>query len=308
MTTIDPEKFRRIGLGGETELQLSFGLVLHFSRDMAVHGPEVKALWDELLDWRGRQVFTWARLGGGNKSRKMDAAAYRTIDAWLSGTKSFGTTCWIEVHGGNFEEIGPHSFALDGRGASEEAVSAVDVRLPFDISATEGGAALVKRLISLAGHLEFLNGSAGYMLHATPFGRQDLWPEMKKLVNRYLGIEPDIVEDGEWTADKGLTGVNWLTFVGAKHLVSLGGAGAVKRAAKGREGVTCLDVGSGVVLRAGAEPKLGDRNKRLADLDPYREVYEIVKPAIFAHPDYPFDKQHFDADETIQWVHRFARP
>ena len=307
LTARDAQKFESRGAAGELELQLSVGLVLFFGRGMDVYGKQVLGLWEDLLAWRGRDAFSWARLGGGNKSRKMDTAAYRTVEAWLSGTKPFGTTCWIEIHGGAWEEIGAHSFAMDGRSVGDKRVSALDVRLPVDVLLEESMDALAERLCRLAGQLDFLGGTAGLMLHATPFDRQRLWPEMKKMVMRYEGIEPDIVEDGEYTADLGLTGVNWLTFIGKKYLDKLGGRDTVRAMARERANVGVYDLANGLALRAGPQPRLGDRNKPNADLDAYREAYDIVKPAIFADPRYAFDDEFFDGDETVAWLHRFAR-
>jgi hypothetical protein len=48
------------------------------------------------------------------------------------------------------------------------------------------------------------------------------------------------------------------------------------------------------VLRAGDRRVLDDRNKGAADLAPYREVYDIVKRAIFADPPYRFDEEYFE--------------
>jgi hypothetical protein len=305
---VDPRKFELRWASGRLQLQLSLGIVLFFGRGFEFYGKQVLALWEDLLRWRGRGAFSWARLGGGNKSRIMDAPAYRTVESWLAGKRPYGRTCWIEIHAGDFEEIGPHSFALDGRGASDSWVSAVDIRLPVSVLAEEPLDSLVSRLNGLAGYLDFLCGTAGLMLHATPFGRQRLWPQMKKLVVRYEGVEPDIVEDGECIAGFAMTGVNWLTFVGPKYLEGLGGLESVKSAAAKRKGVVAYDVGRGLALRAGDRPVLGDRNKGAPDLAPYREVYDIVKRAIFADPLYRFDEEYFDGDETVAWVHRFAHP
>jgi hypothetical protein len=305
---MDLSKFEARGVGGELELRLSMGLMLFLTPDFQRHGKQTLALWNDVLGWLGRDVFTWTRLGGGNKSRKMDGAAFRTVESWLGGTKPFGKTCWIDIQGGPWEEIGPYAFTLDGRDASSRRVSGLALRLPPDILAGEPANALAKRLCALAGHLDFLCGTAGFMLHATPFDRQRYWPQMKKLVVRYEGVEPDMLNDGEYTAGLGLTGVNWLTFIGSKYLEVLDGPKAIKAAAAKRKGVTVYDVGKGLALRAGPEPQLGDRNTASTGLAPYRQVYEIVKPALFADAQYPFDDPHFDGDETVTWMHRFGRP
>jgi len=56
------------------------------------------------------------------------------------------------------------------------------------------------------------------MLHATPYDRQGHWPKMRALVTRYDRVEPDTAENTQVTAEDGLAGVNWLTFIGGKHL------------------------------------------------------------------------------------------
>jgi hypothetical protein len=306
---VDPAKFERRSLGNQVELELSVSLVLFFGHGMSVYGKQVLAAWNEFLRWRGREAFTWARLGGGNTTRKMDASAYRTIDAWLNGSKPCGKTCWIDTYGGPYEELGPHAFAVEVSTAPDRQVSAVDFRLPLSVLTEESADQLMARLCGLAAPIDFLCGTGGYMLHAVEWSRERHWPTMKSLVTRYEGVEPDNVEDGEYTATFGLTGVNWLTFIGPKHLERLGGIDGLETAARAAAGVTPYRVGSGLALRAGERPALGDRNlgPDASGLAAYREVYELVKPAIFADPVYRFSPQYFNGEETVAWMHRFGR-
>jgi hypothetical protein len=296
---------------GEPTIRLSIGMELYFGRPMAVHQAQVLEVWNRYLAWRGRDVMTWARLGGGNKSRKMNAAAYRTIEMWLDGSRPYGGTCFIHVHNGEWEQIGTEAFRIEGDNealnaeAGDTTLNFVQLRVP--LSTADDPDVLAARLMELAAPLDLVCGSAGLMLHVTPFHNEQWWKEIRGLVTRFEGVEPDGVEKGQWRAFFGLTGINWLTFVGAEHLTALGGIDAIEAQAVAAPDVTTQRLGGGIVLRAGERPRIGDRNKPSADLDPYREVYRIVEPALFLDEDYAFDEDDFDGRATVEWLTRFGR-
>ena len=55
---------------GEPVLRLAIGMELYFPRPMHQYRAQVLEVWKRFLAWRGDDVMTWTRLGGGNKSRK----------------------------------------------------------------------------------------------------------------------------------------------------------------------------------------------------------------------------------------------
>ena len=294
----------------EPVVRLSLGIDLYFPLPMRQYQGQVLELWNRYLAWRGSSTMTWARLGGGNRSRKMTNAAYKTIAAWLDGSRSYGIHCFINVQNGVWEEIGNEGFRLDGndRDVPPErytSINWIELRLPLEVG--EDPDELAKRFIELAEPLDFVCGTAGLKLHCCSFAMQDHWSEIRGLVTRYEGVDPGAVDRVSWRAWHGIEGVNWLTFVGEPHLSTLGGAKAVlARAAKAND-VTAQAVGKGVVLRAGHAPRIGDRNHPSTDLDPYRNVFDIVEPAMFFDPAYAFDDPYFDGDQTVAWLRRFAR-
>lgn len=295
----------------DREIRLSIGLELYFMRPMTAHRHEVLEVWKRFLAWRGATTMTWARLGGGNKSRHMNRAAYRTIEAWLDGGRPYGKICFINIHNGAWEQIGDESFRVEGTNdeinveAGYTTLNFVQVRVPLSTAADPD--ALAERLIGLAEPLDFVCGTGGLMLHVTPFHNNQWWKEVKGMVTRFEGVEPDGVEPGQWRAYFGLTGINWLTFVGAYHLQRLGGAERVEALAASAEGVTVQRLGRGLVLRAGHAPRVGDRNKPSNALDPYREVHRIVGSALHLHRDYSIGWKDFDGDATVEWLQRFGR-
>ncbi len=306
---VDTELFV-VGKPTDLDLKLSIGLDLHFGRPMDEHREEVLAVWEALLDWRGRERFTWARLGGGNKSRKMAPAAYRTVQMWLDGSRPYGDHCFINVQDGPFECIGQEAFLVDGNNRPIEDEDDTDinhVQMRFGLEVAEDADELATRLQALAAPLRYASGAAGLMLHATPFGRNRLWKEMRALVTRYEGVEPDMADKANWMAGEGVPDVNWLTFVGQPHLDALAGKDALIAAASAAPGVTAADTGHGVMLRAGERPRMGDRNHPSNALDPYREVYRLLKPALYQLGDFGFSDSDFDADQTLEWQQRFER-
>ncbi|WP_342378048.1 DUF3396 domain-containing protein [Myxococcus stipitatus] len=121
---------------------------------------------------------------------------------------------------------------------------------------------------------------------------------------RYLGLDIQDAEEFAPFAPVGLPGSNWLTYLGeplAKQLeVDLA---ALERTAW-KPPVETLPVRSGLMLRAGARPTMGDLN-RFAYPEAYAEVARTLEPYFAAElPEFwgPFtDKQH-----TGAWLRRLA--
>lgn len=296
---------------GEPVLRLAIGMELYFPRPMHQYRAQVLEVWKRFLAWRGDDVMTWTRLGGGNKSRKMNKAAYKTIEAWLDGSRPYGRICFVNVHNGAWEQSGSEGFRIYGDDdelnldSGDTTINFIEIRVPLE--AADDPDALAAQLVEVAAPLDFVCGTAGLMLHGSPFGSQGLWKEIRGLVTRYEGVEPPGADKAQWRAILGLTGINWLTFVGPPHLEKLGGANAVEARAAKALGVTAQRLGQGIVLQAGPRPRLGDRNKPSAALDPYREVHRIVGPALFLDEDYAFDHDDFDGSATVEWLQRFER-
>lgn len=299
-----------VGDDAHPAVRLSLGMDLFFGRPMDDYRDGVLGLWEALLDWRGRDRFTWARLGGGNKSRKMSAAAYRTVQMWLDGSRSYGLHCFINIQDGAFEEIGQEAFLVDGNNRPIEDDDDIDinfVQLRFPLDIADDPDDLARALQTIAAPLAYTCGTAGLMLHATPFGRDQLWSQMRAGVTRYEGVEPDMAHKVAWMAGEGLGGINWLTFVGPAHLETLGGRDALAAKANALADVSSSRAGQGLVIRAGERPRVGDRNHPSPDLDPYRAVYGLLKPALYLAGDFGFDEDDFDADQTLEWQQRFER-
>jgi hypothetical protein len=133
-----------------------------------------------------------------------------------------------------------------------------------------------------------------------------LWP----CLSRHVGLD----YTWTWTMALGpaqrIKGVNWLTILEDALVVELGGrdrlAGALGQAA------TILPWDGGILIRAGAEPELGDRDKGLWP-EAYVAVNRALRPIRYEdHPARRFALIDVPApldplEETLRWVRRFDR-
>jgi hypothetical protein len=139
-------------------------------------------------------------------------------------------------------------------------------------------AALEAEARRLFGSLPFVSGCAGPSLEISPYYRPASHQFAWKTVMKYPGVDfCDPYADASAVGTDGLRTVNWLTFLGASIVKQLGGA--KKIGAKLTRTCELSELPTGVCIKAGAAPELGDRvpKKTLAD---YTAVFHACEPAI----------------------------
>jgi hypothetical protein len=97
---------------------------------------------------------------------------------------------------------------------------------------------------------------------------------------RYLGLDVQDPDRTSLEAAKGAPGVNWLTYVSA-DVAEHGGLSVQSLGARywGRDDVTSIPLGDGVLIRAGETPVLADNNRFELPVD-YSAVATALAPAI----------------------------
>ena len=295
--------------GDELIMHLGIGLTLYFPRPFKVVKSSILSLWKEYLSVVPPQTFTWARLGGGNRSRQASSAVFKTIDAWLSGTKDYGTTCWISLHDGSFDCLGEYSFILTGPEESkdefDEEAGFVDIVFPVRLLDELGAEHLADIFLKLSAHVPFYCGVAGYVFHRSPYKFNATLERMGALAKRFEGVEISASERLCYLAPRGLTTVNWLTFIGMDHLSRLGRQATLNERLKALSKV--INLPHGVAIKTGEMPLLGDRNTGCDELSDLRKVYHVLQPAQFVDPAYAFHDLRFDGDQTVEWLTRLNR-
>ncbi len=289
---------------GERVMKLGVGLTLFFDRPFARHHAGVASLWRKYRALTG-DGFTWARLGGGNKSRAVNAAVHRTIDDWFAGKKSYGETCYLRVHEGAMDTMGQYGLDLFGHGkrrASDDGtdIGYLELTLPLDALDGKTGEALT----DLVTDVDFSCGVAGLVFQRSPFKFNATIRRIATLVERFEGVEILAGERENHWAAMGLVSFNWLTFVGAKHVKHGGGEKALRALVPKSTRVTALK--HGLALRTGDLPRLGDKASGIDELVELRALARALKPLQFVDPEYEFDPFAFDGKRTAKWLTRLT--
>lgn len=163
---------------------------------------------------------------------------------------------------------------------------------------------LVKELATI---LDADSGWTGYMLasSADESVRASYLQEEYATAQRFEGLDVGDVAITSVAARTGIKGVNWLTIVGPDWLSEIGGSDAMPRFTA--TGASIESAGQAVVVRAGREPVLGDRN-RMESADLYRAVGRLLVPIrVSRHGRFHKLRGHgfFQEDETANWLSRF---
>lgn len=308
LSKLDIDAFN-ISQGSEPIMKLGLGLTLYFPRPFQNILPSLHAFWADYLSFVPPDTFTWARLGGGNRSRPATQSTFSTIDGWLSGRLDPGSTCWISLSDGELDCMGAYGFHMTAEGAIkseyDEEAGYVDLAFPLSVIDQFGLTAFADRLIQLASHLPFYAGVAGYSFQRSPYKLDALLEPIRTLSRRFAGVEITAAERFAYLAERGIPTVNWLTFVGQTHLKKVGGIAALATALEGKSEVRPLPAGTVVI--SGEGPTLGDVNSPTTDLEPLRTAYAALRGAQFVDERYAIDDLDFPGNETTAWLTRLAR-
>ncbi|HEY6556219.1 MAG TPA: type VI immunity family protein [Polyangiaceae bacterium] len=176
--------------------------------------------------------------------------------------------------------------------------SVLELDLPPDVA--EDPNELVNWVTELAEAFPFRCGTVGYSLCWND-GSADRVPVVPNLVAPFYKRYPGFAwaTPGE-IADHPLPPVNWLTLLGPEVTEKLGGIEQVRKDLKD-DAISVQPMGSGLCIRAGEAPQLGDRN-RGDDLPLYRKVGSYLKP--YRGNEY-IEFDGFDAHGSEAWLARF---
>ena len=152
----------------------------------------------------------------------------------------------------------------------------------------------------------WLAGVGGYVARWNRYKKNSAFWTLHKWARRYLGLDLEDALEMSWNAVDAIPGVNWLTMIGKP----LAGARQIDlellAAHHWVHGVGVVPVGNGVLLRAGDEPTVGDRN-RLEYPKAYAEVARELAPHLVEEPP-PFWGEFWREKDTKAWQRRFIEP
>jgi hypothetical protein len=187
----------------------------------------------------------------------------------------------------------------------DEEAGFLDIVFPVHTLDEWGPARLADIFVALSAHLPFYCGVAGYVFHRSPYKFNTTLERMGALAKRFEGVEISASERLCYLASRGLTTVNWLTFVGTDHLQRLGGVENLNAKLKSLSNIIKLP--HGVAIKTGDMPLLGDKHSGRDELAVLRKAYRILQPAQFVDSTYAFHDLRFDGQQTVEWLTRLGR-
>ena len=183
---------------------------------------------------------------------------------------------------------------------SEGAI--VHFGLPTRWIAEVGADAAVELFRSFVADFGFSTGTAGWGFQLT-WGREcemKAMPLSIKAAKRFWGLNVRNRNEESHLGGK-LKTAHWLTFLGEAALDACGGIGAAKELAPD---VGVVEVGTGVILRAGKEPPEGDVNRQAPDIEPLRRVNKFIRPVRIDAWRYGHNLFFIEPDDAHAWLTR----
>ncbi|MBI4241709.1 MAG: DUF3396 domain-containing protein [Candidatus Rokubacteria bacterium] len=296
----------------ETSLQVvspAFDIVLYTNHNLSTVSEGILHAYDRFLTLCPAEELRWYCTETMRKHAACTDRALKLLRQWLrTGAPKRDVIC-IEIKGGeHYASTSDFAFWVygDERGGSYER-DAEMVRMCFPSAwGHQRSDEMLDLARDLCNHIPFRSGHAGYVLQTTRYAREKSYTAAWKLARRHPGLDiENELRDRLAVRDDGIKGVNWITMLCDEFVKRVGGR--KKLDASLPKSMEVLPVQGGLVLKAGAEPSVGDVNR--GDRVPlYRSVYRIVaplqKPAIGRYG--PFELPGDASEKTDAWLQRFA--
>lgn len=129
-------------------------------------------------------------------------------------------------------------------------------------------------------------------------------PSVYALARRFPGLEVGMALSHARYLKDGIKGVNWLTLVGTRWLPAVGGVETL-RAVLGAD-IPVREYNGGVLIQAGARPRLGDVNDGRSP-EPYQRVAHALRPIRVDSVGslHYAGANRFTKDTSDEWLRRF---
>lgn len=213
----------------------------------------VGELYDRWLEAVGQESVKWVR--GADDWKELTPRQRTRVRKLMTKAGAGKPEARVALKGGdNPDDVTVHGFDYWGLDLEEDPKRASFVELRF---ATEwvremGPDAFATLAMDLAGHVPFSSGYASLAFHV------DM--KIPGFIDDHAFVHPGMdVHGNEYTClyiEDLARGAYWLTFVGPVALAKLGGAEKLRRALD--KGISVVEVGQGVAIRAGDELRPGD--------------------------------------------------
>lgn len=291
---------------------LRSGVTLAFFLPMPFGDVAAAALqtFDRYLAGIPQGVLRWSAVGA--TAREWKPLAKTTLGrcrTMLTGTGP-GTrnlTAFSLTDGGEGGAAPGHSFQVVGGKPSPRLpheLALVQMTFPSSVLTEDG----IEKFVAFATHLaEPLPYVSGYGSPALIWSPSDPTAALRAAWShavRCPGYDVDSNENGRLRLGARVRGARWLTFLGSELLAKLGGPASLQAALP--DAVAQSPAGQGTLLRAGAAPEIGDRDRQ-QETPLLRAVARVLEPVTQFEESMllrsPFAASHESA--FLEWERRF---
>jgi hypothetical protein len=225
----------------------------------------VLAVFDKFIDTSLAQSLRWSSLGADAEEwKRVNNKTFDRCRAMLSkeATRKRKLTAF-EIFDGKQDGDAPTvGFAVLGNPRDKKEpreTNLVQMYFPSESIATDTKAdAFVAWLVDLASLMPYVSGYASPGLHWAESHQIEALTDARGLAKRYAGFDVQNNDAGRSDIDTMTRGARWLTFLGPDLIKKIG----PKAINSLGNGITVQPAGGGLMIRAGTQPEMGDRNRR----------------------------------------------
>jgi hypothetical protein len=226
---------------------------------------------------------------------------YEDGDAWQLG-----------FHGGESDEAASEFqvSAFGSNTARDQELGYFQCYVPLTWFAEHSGTTFSDFVLGFANRLRPLSGYAGIgVLESIDFdARQTSGDEVRRIAERFPGLEVEHCIGHTIYAEKGIKGVNWLTLLGNRWVQEIGGLDYLR--IRLGEDFKLSPYTGGVMIQAGPKPQIGDVTTNRWPQH-YVTLAKVLKPiqvkvhGAFHRGDPMGAQKRMDHAASLAWLFRF---
>jgi hypothetical protein len=298
MTTVDGLVYR---MGGKVAAQATFDATFYITRLAGNERALIRA-YECVIAWLGPSI-RWYRTERMTQPAPITPAALQAFPTWfsqpLAGRREYGLQL---TAGSTREELGGCGLQFFlAPAALEREAGYFQFYCPAALG-QDNPERLVSIVRSVADLLAFRSGHAGYgVQYDESAGLEHRDTQIRAWCNRYHGLDGNDLATIREHVVSSIKGVNWITLIDSEFCDRLGGPKVLRSNLPAP--IAFTELRSGYLIRAGAAPGLGDRNRR-EELQAYRQVSDALKAV---RMDGGWATGWFDREEALEWTRRWDR-
>lgn len=316
-STADADFFKAkatIELASEDDTQLvalSFGMSIFSNTILSAQGEGLLAIYDRFLELCPRERLTHYSTENMTRHKKVTKATFNMLPIWLQPNAPPRDFICIELKsGGSFDDAPRNNFYVFGtepkyRNFTGDVAEVISMSIDAD-EARQDSSKLLDLFVDACSSIKFRSGLAGFSVNCSRYEREEAQTHAWRTGMRFRAFDIcRVIDDAIAVGKDGIKGIGWLTALDTQTVESVGGIPKVRKTLASE--VEIIKVPNGIILKAGPEPLLGDRNRREL-LPTYKQIYGLILPfvsrAAKRSPSFNIETDY--VARTEQWFNRLS--